>query len=154
VAAEGLHFDFDSLLDDLAHVESKKFIEKLCSKPSYDTNIDCFTIYFTGNKGFHIHVKTPDALEGADVPERVYKYCTHLAGEFNSFDRSVYDVTRIWRIPNTVNGKTGLYKVPVLADEFFSFTYAEIRNLGKAQRSMADCKADVLKRHEARNVDA
>jgi hypothetical protein len=54
-------------------------------------------------------------------------------GESN-VDYAVYDKVRLWRIPNTINSKSGLYKIPLSIYELFSLTIPEIQELAKAPR--------------------
>jgi hypothetical protein len=146
--AEGLHFDFDSPHNDLALTEVRSFTEKAMN-PKYGLVIDDVRYYFSGNKGFHLFIKTPEVEElpaGEKIPETIKRYCTILAGEYSSFDRSVYDRTRIFRIPNSRHSKTGLFKIPLLAGEVFTLGLDEIKSLAKNQRSILDAGKSFLER--------
>ena len=139
VKAEFLHFDFDSPHDDLALLEVRTFTEKLCSADKYGLSIEDFKWWYSGNKGFHVFIIAEEvrAMPGAvDIPDKVKRYAVHLAGDYSTFDRSVYDRTRIFRIPNSKHGKTGLFKVPLLAGEVWTLTLEEIKELAKNQRSI------------------
>lgn len=139
--ATGLHFDFDSPHDDLSLIELRKFIEKLCRTPDYSTYIDDLKIYFSGNKGFHLiieNTETRTMTPAAGIPEQVKKVCIALAGEFSSFDRSVYDTTRIFRVINSKHQKTGLYKIPVYAGEVFCLSFLDIKELATRQRDLRE----------------
>jgi hypothetical protein len=73
---------------------------------------------------------------GAKVPDRVKKICMYLAGNYSSFDRTVYDRTRIFRIKNSNHGKSGLFKIPVYAGELWQLSLAQIKKLAQKQRSL------------------
>ena len=75
---------------------------------------DEIEIYFSGAKGFHILVP-PDILgiEPSTNLNEIYKawanylYSTH---DIKSIDLRIYDRKRLFRIPGSINSKTGLYK--------------------------------------------
>lgn len=69
-------------------------------------------VYFSGNKGFHVFVKTSKQYNSEELKE----YCSVIAGELDSFDPVIYNKTRCFRIANTVNQKSGLYKIPITLD--------------------------------------
>lgn len=134
--SEYLFFDFDSPHADLALDEVRKFTEKVIEK-STDAIIDDMQFYFSGNKGFHVLIK--QVFEPSeDLPAVIKKYCMALGKEFTTFDRSIYDKTRILRIPNSKHRKSGLYKIPLLAGEIFKYDLEGIRILAKQQRSITD----------------
>ncbi|HJS83545.1 MAG TPA: hypothetical protein VJ742_12000 [Nitrososphaera sp.] len=78
---------------------------------------EAIRIYFTGLKGFHVEVEAV-ALgvdPSNDLPD-LYRYvATVLARdlEIDNFDFQVYDIRRIWRLPNSQHQQTGLFKVPL-----------------------------------------
>jgi hypothetical protein len=134
----GLHFDFDG---PTAFNDVNKFTEKMCMTPSYECNIDNMQFYFSGNKGFHVWICTPETMSlpaGVDVPEMVKKTCVSLAGEYLSFDRAVYDKTRIFRAINSRHPASGLFKIPLYAAEFWVAVLDEIKMLAKNQRCLSD----------------
>lgn len=141
VKAEFLHFDFDSPHDDLSLREVRAFTEKLCSADKYGLPIENFRFFYSGNKGFHVYIVTGETRQGMQVPDTVKKICIHLAGKFSSFDRSVYDRTRIFRIPNSRHGKTGLFKIPLLAGELWTLDLTGIKALAARQRSIGGAVA-------------
>lgn len=132
--SEYLFFDFDSPHADLALDEVRKFTCKVIEK-STDAIIDDMFFYFSGNKGFHILIKQ-QFDPSIEIPETVKKYCMALGKEFTTFDRSIYDKTRILRIPNSKHRKSGLYKIPLLAGEVLKYELDEIKEIAKQQRSI------------------
>jgi len=140
VKAEFLHFDFDS--SDLS--ESQKdtiaLIQLLCS--SYETDTSQFRIWFTGNKGFHLFLLFPGLKESIDIPKRMRAVCKSLAGNLKTFDPIPYDCTRIWRIPNSKHGKTGLFAIPLSWVELSTLTPDQIKELAKTQRQVEAISLD------------
>jgi hypothetical protein len=140
IATEFMHFDFDSPHGDMSLIEVRQFVERLCSDDKYRVSIDDFSMWYTGNKGFHIFLMNDDTKQlqpGADLPDKIKKTAIYLAGSFSSFDRSVYDAARLWRVPNTINKKGQLYKIPIIASELFTLPIQAIREISKKQRSIS-----------------
>jgi len=142
--SEYLFFDFDSPHADLALDEVRSFTGKIIEKTP-DSIIDDMLFYFSGNKGFHVLIKQ-ELEPSIELPEIVKKYCFALGKNFSTFDRSIYDKTRILRIPNSKHRKSGLYKIPLLPGEIFGYTLEEIRELAKQQRSIPDAVSFYLKK--------
>lgn len=69
-------------------------------------------VYFSGNKGFHVFIKTSRQFS----PEELKEYCRAIAGDLTSFDAKIYNTTRCFRVANTLNPKSGLYKIPISLD--------------------------------------
>lgn len=133
---ENLFFDFDSPHGDLALEEVREFIGMVIEKDQ-DPIIEDINIYFSGNKGFHVFIKQ-NFDPSIDLPDIIKKYCFALAKKYSTFDRAVYDKTRIIRIPNSKHRKSGLYKIPLLPGEVFKLSTDDIRVLAKKQRSIND----------------
>lgn len=106
--ADYLVFDFDSTdlsisLADTQHFE--RGIKALGASPQ---------TYFSGNKGFHVLIPTSQFGFTPTSDEGVLKrMATLLATKFQSFDPSIYNKTRVFRMANTLNAKSGLYKIPL-----------------------------------------
>ena len=95
-------------------------------------------VYFSGNKGVHIMLRTVNEF----TPREFSSICYNIAAaakitgiETESgrelFDTSVYNVNRIFRINNTKHPKSGLYKVQITFDELNDLTVEEIRTLAE-----------------------
>jgi hypothetical protein len=139
--ATGLHFDFDSPHDDCSLKETNKFIETVLSCDKYTLTIENVDVYFSGNKGFHVLIRNEDVQSlppSEKIPEQVKKLCTALAGGYTTFDRSVYDKTRLLRLINSRHLKSGLYKIPLYPAEIRILDLVEIRELAKHQRHLSD----------------
>ena len=110
-----LYFDLDSDGDvELAWSETKMIYKYLKSLQVADHSIK---VYFSGNKGFHIILNTkvlglkPDVYTTKNYKELV-KNITQLLG-LSTVDLGVYTDRRMLRLPNSINGKSGLYKVRI-----------------------------------------
>lgn len=87
-------------------------------------------IFFSGHKGFHIIIdrKILGLEKSLSRLNDVYKaWAVHLSLEYDipNIDTRIYDRRRLLRIPNTINGKTGLFKVwipfHILKDSTYDF---------------------------------
>ena len=72
-------------------------------------------IWFSGSKGFHIAIPTSmlgDAvIPSADLPDR-FRYFVSSLGNWD-FDMTIYNANGLWRMENTINSKSGLYKIRI-----------------------------------------
>lgn len=97
-------------------------------------------LFYSGNKGFHILVDSsvlgvPPLFE----LNQLYKYwAVHIAQAYHvsAIDTKVYDRRRLIRVPNTINGKSGLYKIPIAIHELYNSTYDSIRAMAKQSRPL------------------
>lgn len=104
-----LVFDFDNANSlDHALQDTTEMVRALNSMGAK------YEVYFSGRKGFHILVPSCQFSFTPTNDESILKrMATLFAGRFDTFDRTIYNKTRIFRLPNTLNEKGGLYKVPV-----------------------------------------
>ena len=107
-------------------------------------------LYFSGSKGFHI---TVDPRILGIIPSRdlnaVYKaWALHLtlAYQIPIIDLKIYDKRRLFRMPNTINSKTGLYKVPLRIQQLLDFSYEELLNYATRPRLMISSAGIINKR--------
>ena len=74
-------------------------------------------LYFSGSKGFHILVH--HNVFGFQPSRDIHKQYKKVAVDLKTYtvnktvDTKIYDNKRLFRIPNTINHKTGLYKVAI-----------------------------------------
>lgn len=107
---DDINFDVD-VEEDLAR--AKEYTTRLV-KNLLDMGIErhLVYVYFSGSKGFHVQV--PSCLFGIkpsiDLYARVKILCEQIAGEV-PLDKTIYDKNRLFRLANSKNGKSGLYKV-------------------------------------------
>jgi len=95
------------------------------------------SIYFSGNKGFHLII--PEVVLGLQPSYHMIDVFKTLAlnikkqYKIDSLDMSIYDRKRLLRLNNTKNEATGLYKVQLTRDEL-SLTVDEIKSLATGPR--------------------
>jgi hypothetical protein len=96
------------------------------------------SIAFSGSKGFHLEISAgwfgwfdPST----DLHQREKRLVRSLlAGLGDVYDAKVYDKTRIWRVLNSLNSKSGLHKIPLTPDEVLNFDVEQIRALAQSPR--------------------
>lgn len=97
-------------------------------------------IYFTGSKGFHLIV--PYNVFGIQPCNDLNNKYKKIALEINehtlykTVDTRIYDKKRLIRLPHSINGKTGLYKVPLTEDILRASTYQSIRLYAEKDRTI------------------
>jgi hypothetical protein len=100
--------------------------------------------YFSGAKGFHLLVDTRvfgRVAPAADLQRVFTQLRLGVLRELPSearplFDLAIGDAVRLLRLPNTRHAASGLFKVPLSADELRHGTMAAIRALARAPRSL------------------
>jgi hypothetical protein len=95
-------------------------------------------IYFSGNKGIHITVP-PEAMgvEPCANLNVIYKMLADDIYEFTPHklvDMQIYDARRLFRIPNSKNGSTGLHKIRISYEELKELSMEEIISISKRNR--------------------
>ena len=97
----------------------------------YDWSVEDFNFYFSDSKGYHIEI--PSSLLGVEpcdnLPER-YKY---VASQLNiEADTSLYKRNQLYRLPNTLNSKSQLYKILLNPDDILGgMTLQDIQQLAR-----------------------
>jgi hypothetical protein len=104
----------------------------------YGLSPEALRYYFSGNKGFHVEI--PAELFGGlepskDTAARLKAMGRLMLGESGTADLDIYNTSRLWRLPNTKNKKSGLYKIPLTAGEFFNLDIATIKKLAANKRA-------------------
>lgn len=88
-------------------------------------------IYFSGNKGFHIVIHPK--VFGIKPCKRLNEYYKYIAEDINSYtvhksvDLKIYDKRRLIRLADTMNSKTGLYKVPLTLEFVNKSNFEELK---------------------------
>lgn len=136
-----MYFDIDA---DIKTEENYQKVKKdvlkiiLYFQSYFKINAENIEIYFSGHKGFHILIDSvifgisPCSNLNIIYKEWV-KYISYILN-IDSIDLKIYDRKRLFRIPNTINKKTGLYKIPIQLNELYRLTFKEIIELSKKQR--------------------
>jgi hypothetical protein len=112
--------------------ETRKLIQKIKG-----FGISTFSIKFSGNKGAHISFSCPalDEISGyVDTPERVKRLAGKLAAGINGIDFSIYTTTHLVRSANSINGKSGLFAIPLTEAEIYTLSPEEIITLARSPR--------------------
>lgn len=106
----------------------------------FELEPDQIRYFFSGAKGFHLLVPVP--LMGNVQPSphlptafrRMARSIAEMAGE--QIDLKVYDVNRLFRLPNTQHPATRLWKVELTWDEFSRLDIEAIRQLARRPRDL------------------
>lgn len=127
--ADYLPFDVDRD-GDLSAARLATMALAVCLVEVFDLNHDQLRYYFSGAKGYHLLV--PTRLMGDVEPS------PHLPAAFRTMalsiaelagveiDRAIYDVNRLFRLPQTRHPRTNLWKVELSWDELQSGEIMEI----------------------------
>lgn len=129
-----LYFDFDSADADVALDDARKVVRYLLETISEDA----IRIYFTGAKGFHVEAEAYALGIGPsnDLPGHfryIARELVQLLG-LTTVDFAVYDLRRMWRLPNSQHQNTGLYKIPLTATELKVFDIDTIKTIARSPR--------------------
>jgi hypothetical protein len=106
-----LYFDLDSNDLEISYSETVRLVEFLLS----NIGESGIRVYFSGGKGFHVECE-PIAL-GVSTSDDLAKVFRFIARDITdklkltSTDFNVYDVRRMWRLPNSRHQRSGLFKV-------------------------------------------
>jgi len=95
---------------------------------NYEIPLKSLNIYFSGSKGFHIEVPTilfGDISPAKDLPYRFKKIAMKFG--FSNIDLSIYKSNALWRIPNTINSKSSLYKIPLSISQLRELSIDQIK---------------------------
>jgi hypothetical protein len=126
-----LYFDLDGEYAQADLIALTNFFEQQnCPRES-------LRIFYSGSKGFHLEV--PFSALGIEPVEKLNKVYEIIAKEIKdvlhlpSLDTGIYDAVRLWRLPNSINSKSGLYKIPLTIDEI-KLSLEQIKELAKTPR--------------------
>ncbi len=123
-------FDFDDGEESLELL--RKSVPKLL-KLDYK-----FTIFFSGNKGFHLYVFVKPSEVSKNIKDVLYNIQYHIIQKLNipedKVDRHLLgDVARVIRVPNTLHLKSRLYAIPLSVQDLY-LSYKDIRDLARKPR--------------------
>ena len=95
-------------------------------------------IYFSGNKGFHLVVpyEVLGIAPDKELNVKFKKLARLVAKECgcSCIDMKIYDRKRLFRIPNSINSKSGLRKVPITMKQLETFTYENMMAWASEER--------------------
>lgn len=136
--SDALIFDFDG--QDLDKVKKETYNFAMYLYHTFNIPFEYLRIAFSGAKGFHVIIPMQAVTENPQPKDNFYeiykKIAEDLAKDFKYVDFSIYEPKRIFRMNNTINSKTGLYKIPLVYDELDLMSIEEIKELAKKPRTV------------------
>lgn len=134
--ADYLSFDIDATDLNQAIVSARQLIINI---DFLDTVFaDHLVFFFSGAKGFHIGIPSQffGAVPSTKLPQ-IFKSLAKSIARDSRIDLSVYEKNRLWRIPNTLNSKSGLYKIPLTFEELSTWGIERIKKLARQPQGEA-----------------
>ena len=106
-----LYFDLDNKADaNVSRSDSRLLVNHLLQ---FIPEI-AIQIYFTGQKGFHVECEAMAlGLTGSNSLPETFRFIANdlkVVLGLTTLDFAVYDLRRMWRLPNSIHQSTGLYK--------------------------------------------
>ena len=113
------------------------FIKFITSE--YNVQKEVLRCYFSGNRGFHLELPTNllGDVKSSSKLNRQFKSFVLSLGDWG-FDSSMYNTRQLYRIVNTINSKSGLYKIPLTIDEVLCLSIEAILKLAKTPQQELD----------------
>lgn len=125
----------------------KHAIAKLYS--DFQIPVEFFQIYFSGNKGFHIildpiifNLQYMDPIVLTNTYRRIVEDIPSRK-ETSCLDTQIYDKRRVFRITNSKNSKSGLYKIPLKYDQIPE-TWDAMKNLAMQPKEEAIVPVEIV----------
>lgn len=148
-----LYIDLD--MDFKNDKEYKKLKEDLARivtylKLQYNIPVEYIRFFFTGKKGFHLII--PAKVFGVKPRKDLNFLYKEIAKELNDntiykiVDTKIYDKKRLLRVVNTINSKTGLYKVPISYDNIIKFSYDDIQEYASSPKGVKVSEVDTVEK--------
>lgn len=146
VKTDKIVFDFDSKEDvEKALQDTRTVVSRLKADGFADNEIG---VAFSSNKGFHVVVGT-DELFSRDQFEAI---TGSYAGDLETFDTTVSDEQRVFRLPLSFNPVSNKYKIPVGVQDILNpNTTAEEISLYAAAPNFQEDKDTFLSQGKAAN---
>jgi len=140
--AEWLPLDIDGAGADPVADALDRTRRLLAWLESEGTDLDKLSCWFSGGKGFHVLLPVV-GLVGAEPGPGFNKPARAFVARIGAAtgagpDLAIYDAVRIFRAPNTRHPRTGLYKIPLRADEVLGISADGVRRL-----AVEPCPGDV-----------
>lgn len=137
-----IDLDINNLEEDFEKL--KRDVLLLCRrlKTMFHLTDDNLQIFFSGSKGFHILV--PHSVFGIEPSKDLNDRYKLIALELKSYtitksvDTRIYDSKRLFREPNTINSKTGLYKVQMSLNQVRDMKYEELLIYASAPKELRE----------------
>ena len=140
-----IYFDFD--IDKITPDSYSKLKASVLALTGYfyktmEISNSDIRIYFSGSKGFHVIIPAeifsikPDINLNKQI-EKFVKFCASKSGA-ECIDFGIYDRRRLFRVPGSINSKSGLYKVPVTAEQLALFSCDDLLEWAKKDHPVPD----------------
>lgn len=133
------YLDFDDKIDDSYEklkIDVVMTIELL--KEEFGVQENQIELFFSGSKGFHltVHPIVLGILPKLNLNEEYKKIATYLKREsmFNTIDTVIYDRVRLLRLNNSINSKSGLYKVQITLEQLRAWNLDQMKEWAKEPR--------------------
>jgi hypothetical protein len=112
----------------------------------HDVNVNELWYFFSGSKGFHLYI--PAAMIGitpsADIATHFKRFAQELLTPMNvKYDSAIYDIVRLLRVANTINAKSGLFKIQLRPADIWR-EMDEILEMAKQPRHDVECVDDAM----------
>lgn len=137
-----LYFDLD--IDDIENnygkikIDLMLLVRQLCTM--FSLSEDDVEIYFSGSKGFHILIN--EEIFGFEGSRDLNKDLKLIALKLKAFtinktvDTKIYDYKRLFRMVNSINQKTGLYKIPVTIEQIRVMNFEQLKEYAKEPKEI------------------
>lgn len=122
------YFDFDG---DISSEYRKIANEVMMVAKFFEINwkipVENLQIYFSGSKGFHLIIPRTiiDVQPDIRLNDKFKLLAEYVKRQLNCkyLDLQIYDRKRLFRIPNTINAKSNLYKTQLTYEQLRQFNY-------------------------------
>jgi hypothetical protein len=156
--------DFDSEADiETARQDLISFCEYLQTFLSDANELEAIPIYFSGNKGFNIYI--PVSLIGDIQPSKnlhtrvkcffetvannIYEETGHI---ISTMDFQIYSKNHLIRLPNSLNTKGNMHKIPLLYSELVTMDITKMMKMAREPRRLEYPKAELKENPELRKI--
>lgn len=132
-----LYFDLDDV-NNFETVRKDALMVLNALETTFHIDKHLIQIYYSGFKGIHLILSAKImGIEPCNNLNEIYKYIALNMNKFTPFktvDTQIYDNKRLFRIPNTVNEKSELYKIPLTYEELETLPIEDIRKMASYPR--------------------
>jgi hypothetical protein len=138
--------DFDSAdVLALAQRDAAAFVARLGER--FGVPPGALHIAFSGSKGFSIELPGSlfggfDPLPAQQLADRLKNLASILAEGLLTIDLKIYERLRLWRWPNSINSRSGLYKIPLTLQELTTLDIPAIQQLAASPRLLESAPDD------------
>jgi len=112
------YFPIDIDCSDLGQAKQQLTFLTLTLEKEAGIDMEDYKIYFSGNRGFHLHLPVGYIGSiGKFFPTAFKQIGLMLKSLGLNIDLKIYDINRIFRIENTRHRKSGLYKIEIVRND-------------------------------------